>query len=527
MSPTSASSASEPPRPSGPDAGKRETVRQIRGSGLLLAGRAISLGLNVLVQVATVRVLSKEGYGVFAYAMSIAAIAEGLIGLGLPRAVARFVPMFDEMKDRARVLGTIVLALACMLAGGCVVVLLVVGLRGTLAGGLGDDPSAPIALAILSFLAPLQGFDRLFLELFSVFGRPRAIFARRFVLAPALRLAAVLLLAARDGGPVSLAVGYVVAGLIGLFFYGTMLVGLLREQHLLNRAAWSSMKVPAREIFAFALPLLSTEIVFVGIQQMDSLMLGHMVGADGVASLRAVVPIARLNQLVLDIFGILFTPLAARLYQRGDHEGVNRLYWSTTTWIAVLSFPIFAFTFTLARPLAFLLFGARYAASGELLALLSVAYYVHAALGPNGLTLNVYKLVRYTVLVNLVAFAIDFAGNLLMIPAFGAKGAALATATTLIVHNLLKQLGLRRTRGVRAFDPVAARPLLVVGAGAGALVLLEFVATPPLPVSIAAAVLVTGVVLARTRHALDVEGTFPEVLRIPGVKRLLGTSGRR
>ena len=173
MSPTSVSSGSEPPRPADADAGKRESARQIRGSGLLLAGRTISLGLNLLVQIATVRVLSKDGYGVFAYAMSIAAIAEGLVGLGLPRAVARFVPMFDEMKDRARVLGTIVLALVSTLAGGCVVVVLVVGLRGTLAGGLGNDASAPIALAILSLLAPLQGFDRLFLELFSVCRRTR------------------------------------------------------------------------------------------------------------------------------------------------------------------------------------------------------------------------------------------------------------------------------------------------------------------------------------------------------------------
>ena len=518
---------SEPPRPAGVDAGRRETVRQIRGSGLLLAGRAISLGLNLLVQIATVRVLSKEGYGVFAYAISIAAIAEGLIGLGLPRAVARFVPMFDEMNDRARVLGTIMLALASTLAGGCTIVLLVVGLRGTLAGGLGDDPAAPVALAILSLLAPLQGFDRLFLELFSVFGKPRAIFTRRFLLAPALKLAAVLVLAARGGGPVALAIGYVVAGLIGLFFYATMLAGLLREKQLLTRAAWSSLKVPAREIFSFALPLLSTEMVFVGIQQMDSLMLGHMVSADAVASLRAVVPVARLNQIVLDIFGILFTPLAARLLLRGDHEGVNRLYWATTTWIAVLSFPIFALTFALARPLAFLLFGARYADSGELLAFLSLAYYVHAALGPNGLTLNVYKLVRYTVVVNFIAFTMQIAGNLLMIPTFGAKGAALVTMMTLIIHNVLKQLGLRRTHGVHAFDPVAGRPLLVVGAGAGALALLELFARPSLPVSIAAAVVVTTLVLARTRHALDVEGTFPELLRLPGVKRLLGAPRHR
>ena len=511
-----------PPRDAGGRGGHQESLRQIRGSSLLLFGRMISLGLNLLVQVATVRVLSKEGYGVFAYALSIAAVAEGIIGLGLPRAVSRFLPIFDEEHDGARVLGTIALALASTLAGGCAVVLVVVGMRGTLAGGLGSDPSAAVALAVLSLLAPLQGFDRLFLELFSVFGKPRAIFFRRFVLAPALRLGAVLVLAMRHGGPVSLAVGYVVAGGIGLFFYGTMLAGLLRERGLLRREAWAALRVPARPIFAFALPLLTTELVFIGIQQTDALMLGQMVGATAVASLRAVAPVARLNQVVLDIFGILFTPLAARLFQRGDHAGVNRLYWNTTTWIAVLTFPVFALTFSLARPLASLMFGARYADSGELLAMLSLAYYVHAAVGPNGLTLSVYNLVRYSVLVNVLALALHVGANLILIPKLGAKGAALATTMTLTVHMLLKQWGLRATGGVRAFDPAAGRPLFVVGAGIVALVALEFLARPPPAVSAVAAVVVSVVVLVRSRRALDLAGTFPEAARLPGVQWLLG-----
>jgi O-antigen/teichoic acid export membrane protein len=500
----------------------RESVRQIRGSGLLLAGRALSLALNLVVQIATVRVLSKHGYGVFAYALSVAAVAEGIVGLGLPRAVARFLPIFDEQDDRPRMLGTIVLALAGTLACGAAAVLVIVGLRGTLAGELAFDPTAVLALAVLSALAPLQAFDRLQLELFSVFGHPRAIFARRFVLGPLLRLGAVLLLASRGGGPVALAIGYGVAGAVGVAFSATLLYRMLRERGLLHRRALREMKVPAAEIFAFALPLLSTEIVFVGIQQVDAVLLGQMVGPEAVASLRAVAPVARLNQVVLDIFGILFTPLAARLFQRGDHAGVNRLYWSTTSWVAVLTFPVFAVTFCLAEPLAGALFGAEYAESGEILAILSVAYYTHAALGPNGLTLNVYRLVRVVVIANILAFALHIAGNLMLIPAMGAKGAALATAATLLAHNGLKQWGLTRTRGgVRALDPVRARPLFVVAGAVVALVAVKWIWDPPLPAAIVLALVASVFVLLRTRHALEVGTTFPEVLKIPGVRRFL------
>jgi O-antigen/teichoic acid export membrane protein len=333
------------------------------------------------------------------------------------------------------------------------------------------------------------------------------------------------MIAVRGGGPVALAWGYVIAGLVGLVFYGHMLASLLRERGLLRPGAWATMKIPAQEIFAFAIPLLSTELVFLGIQQADAVMLGQMAGPAQIASLKAVVPFARLNVVVLDIFGIMFTPYAARLFARGDHAGVNRLYWSTTTWVAVLSFPIFAVTFMMGRYLAPILLGKTYADSGILLEILSFAYYIHAALGPNGLTLNVYKYVRYVVLINVIAFGLHITGNLLLIPRLGAEGAAIATASTLILHNAMKQFGLRRT-GVRWLDPAGLKPLGVVAMGVAALFAVEKTMRPSMPVSAAVAAVAILLVFLGTRRALDIETTFPQLMRIPGMSRILGVSGR-
>jgi O-antigen/teichoic acid export membrane protein len=498
----------------------REARRQIRGSSLLLSGRVISLGLNLLTQVLIVRTLSKEGYGVFAYALSVATIGEGIVGLGLHRAIARYVPIFDEDGDRSRMLGTIVLALGATLGAGLAAVLLVLGLRATLVGDLAAHESAIPVLIILSFLAPLQGVDRILLGLFSVFGRARAIFVRRFLLGPVLRLLVVGALLWRGGGVEFLAVGYVAAGAIGIAVYGAVLVSFLRARRILAPGAWREMRIPAREIFTFALPLLTTEIVFVGINHADSIMLGQMAGPEDVASLRAVYPVARLNQVVLEMFAILFTPLAARLYRRQDWEGIRQLYWRTATWIAVLSFPLFAATFSLARPLTTSLFGERYAGSAVLLALLTFGYYAHAALGPNGMLLNVYRLLRYAVIVNIVALCLNIVGNLVMIPRFGAKGAALATAGTLLIHNLLKQNGLRRARGIRPFAPTATRPYATIGGGLVILVAVEAAWSPPWPLALAVAAIVSSLVLIVNRGALDLVGTFPEIRQLPGASWL-------
>ena len=71
---------------------------------------------------------------------------------------------------------------------------------------------------------------------------------------------------------------------------------------------------------------------------------------------------------------LLFTPLAARLFARGDRAGIRELYWRTAAWMAVFSFPVFALTFVCAHELTVALFGERYASSAPVLALLALGY---------------------------------------------------------------------------------------------------------------------------------------------------------
>ena len=93
----------------------------------------------------------------------------------------------------------------------------------------------------------------------------------------------------------------------------------------------------------------------------DVILLGYFGGADDVADFRVIWPAAHLNQVVMASFALLFTPVAARMFARNDREGINNLYWQTAIWIAVLTFPIFALTFSLAAPVTETLYGSRYA----------------------------------------------------------------------------------------------------------------------------------------------------------------------
>ena len=507
----------------GPPDSADDTARQIRGSSLLTGGRGISLLVNFAVQVLIVRYLSKEGYGAFAYALSLVLVGESIVTLGLDRAITRFVPIYEERGQWDRLFGTLVLAFGTVLGLGAVLVLLVVGLQGWLAGSIIGDPQVVSVLAILAALAPIQAYDGLLIGMFAVFGNAWAVFVRKHVLGPMLKLAAVGALILVGSGVEFLAAGYVAAGLLGVVIYSFMLWRLLSRRGLIARLKTSGMTIPAREVLGFALPLLSSDLVYVVLTASDVILLEHFHSTTEVAAFRVVHSAAVLNQIVFTSFALLFTPLAARYFARGDAEGINLLYWRTATWMAVFSFPIFAMTFSLAGPVTITLYGAEYRDSAIYLALLSLGYYFNVALGFNGLTLKVFGRLRYIVTLNILAAVANVGLNLILIPRYGALGAAIGTTATLILHNLLKQAGLRLTTGISLFEWSVLRVYVVIGAAIGVLVVITTLVDLNLIAQIALAGAATLAVLLLNRDTLRVGDTFPALLKLRFGRRIFGS----
>ncbi|HMQ30939.1 MAG TPA: flippase [Chloroflexaceae bacterium] len=496
--------------------------RQIRGSSLLLAGRLISTGANLVVQVLTVNYLSKTDYGAFAYALSIVALGETIVTLGLDRAITRFVPIYHEREDYPRLFGTIALVIGAIISLSLVFALGVFGLQRVLAQQMGVDEFTFSLLLILLALAPIQAFDTVIMGLFATFASPRAIFVRRHMLTPGLRLATVALLIVSQGSVYFLALGYVVSGALAVALYIGLVVRLLRDVGLLQQFKLRGIVVPARDVLTFTIPLLSSDLVYVVMHTVDAVMLEMYHSTAEVAAFRAVQPAARLNQLVLTSFALLFTPVASRLFARNDREGINTLYWQTAVWIAVVSFPIFALSFSLAEPLTLTLFGERYADSAAILAALSFGYYINAAFGQNGLALKVVGRLRYIVLLNIAAALVNFGLNLLLIPRYGALGAAIGTAIALVVHNIFKQIGLSFDTGISVFERRYLGVYISIAVAAAGLLAVQMGLQPPFFVGFVLAALVSLVVLYINRAQLRIGSTFPELLRVPFVRKFFG-----
>lgn len=502
-------------------------AKHLRGSTLLLAGRVIAMAINFAVQVLIVRYLSKSDYGAFAYVMSLISLGSSLTVFGLDKTITRFVPIYQEKGEYHKLFGAIVMMVSTILSIGFFLVVLVFGLQSWIAGTFVKDQLVVQLLLLMIILSPIQALDSLLVGMLAIFVSPRAIFFRRHLLDPGLRLLVIFLLIGVHGNVYLLSAGYVIASALGVALYSVILIQHLRKQEFSRNFSFRNMKFPAREIFGFSIPLLTTNFVYIIRSQLVVVLLQYFRSTVDVASFRAVQPVGDLNTVVIQSFGVLFMPMMARMFAREDQQGIDNLYWQSAVWITVISFPIFLLTFSLAKPLTVLLFGERYAQSGLIMAVLAFGYYFNAALGFNADTLRIYGKLKLTVAIDIFAMLISVALSLLLIPRYGAIGAAITTCGTLVLYNILNQLGLRFTTKIDFFEWQYLRVYASIILGTLALVVFQKISNAPIYLGVGLAAVISLIVLLVNRNILNIEQTFPELLRFQIVRMLFATNRNR
>jgi O-antigen/teichoic acid export membrane protein len=517
----------DPGEPAGGGPGAQGTEKlnrkQIRGSGLLLAGRGLSSALKFIAELLIVRHLSTAAYGSWTWALSAVVLLESFSTMGLNRAIPRFIPLHWERGERQELFGVLLFVLGSLLAVGLLFVTAFFAFPTWVAGLAGASPGQSLdILFIVIFLLPIHAVGNFFTVLCAALGDSRSIFVRRYVFRPGLQLAVALVLVLMEADVRLLAYGWLLSSLAGVLYYSVSVFFTLRRRGLLAGSLDLRMPLPVRRVFAYTLPVMASDWFRTLMTTPAPLLLGYFSGMSTVALYQVVIPLVGLNTQVSQTFAMMFEPSASRVLARGDRAGLENLYWRAAAWVALLSFPGFALSFALAEPVTLLLYGERYQAAAAILSVLAVGMFLDAAMGFNDAALRVSGNVRWLMGVNVVGAIINIGLNLLLIPSMGALGAGIATGSAMVIYALLKQYCLWRATGVRGLHPTVVRfyvSLVLVVAGLSLLRVLWASNLWILLPSIALAGLTLALV---ARSTLSISDTFPELARWPLLKRVLG-----
>ncbi len=418
----------------------RTAILAKQGS-ITFAGDVIKKLFGFLIVAVMTRLVSPGVYGLFIIAVSLVLLVQTLAGLGLPKAVDYFVPQYLADGDEASARGVVYTAGSIVLLSSTLVAGTLIALRWRVAELFGE-PALAFAVLLLAGTMPLLALYNVLLASFYAIKRLKyRVYMRDFV-RPTVRLLVTALL---------LLSGFGLIGIVGGYFVG-LLVAVVVGALLLIRNAPQLLYGPVkpaapRPMLSYATPLAVAGLIYVILGQIDYFVIGFFGTAEGVGTYRVGYMLAANLLIVFTAVSPVFKPLIAEV--RDDDDDVRRQYRTATRWVAGLTLPL-AITLSLGSSAYLsLVFTPQYATASLAVVILAVGYLINVTCGgPDGALLQGLGYSRLVFLNTALLLAINAVGSALLVPRFGINGAAIGTATALVVAGVAAVSEVYLVRGI-------------------------------------------------------------------------------
>lgn len=431
---------------------------------LTITGRVLNFG----VQVALSNLLGLAGFGTFTFCGTVLTFLGAACLGGFSQTTVRYVAMSRSADQPADVRNVLRLALTFMgfLTLVCMAALYV--FRDQIANGLLSKPEfAPYTIWIIVALPGMvvMGWVGFALRAFRDVKSEALV---RHNLKPVLLIAAVLI-----AWPlVEFDLSWALIALT-LSVTGTAIFGMIKLRHHVRR-----QPVPTgspyrnREMLRFAMPIWLSRFSSLIMGQADRLLIGALSSLSQVGIYHSAYRVADFQKLTAGAFVPAFSTAVAEANSRNDHQALIEYYRMAVRWTLLVNLPIAMACWLFATPIL-RLFGHEFVTGTTVLSIIAFSSLINAGAGPAGLFLQMMGRERIE-MIALTCSAILVVGlNVLLIPAYGAAGAACGSGLAVICLNVTRVLALRRILHLFPFTPLTLRLLLVAALSALATCLVQ------------------------------------------------------
>jgi len=441
------------------------------------AAKIVEMVGGLAASVLLARLLAKEAYGVYGLALATVGILALAADLGVRETFGKFLPEVAGPERRRFIVRrfllwrlVLVTVATGVLLGGLAIL---AGRRATpIMAGEGHSPCALADLAPYAALVAAILAGRVVFTLFEAYSlstlRVRGLALARIgqTVLWIVSLVAMWRLGWWGLGPVLAVQGALVA-------LAALALAAADREAFLGRVE----AVPMRGVVRFGAAIWATLLVNVGVEHgIDAVLLGALASSAAEVA-RYTVGIA----LAVSLFGFLVSATSAvylpSLSAARAEGGPARLAEARTAYVKVMAaaVPPLALLFVLAPEILTGLYGPAYATSAPVLRVMCLALGLVALVGGgvNANTLLVLGRSRLFFWSRLAAGTLNVAGDILLIPPWGALGAAVATAGTIVGLHLFDLGAVRVLTGAG----LPGRFLLRVCGGTGAAATVLVLAT--------------------------------------------------
>lgn len=393
---------------------------------LVLFGGILGASAKLVERIVIARVLTLEAYGEVNIALAVMTVGATISLVGFRQGVPRYVSRFD---DEADIRGAWLTGLLVTTGVSALTVGVFVLSNARLIDLFFEQETSTQLLLLFVLTIPfkvsldvgigaIRGFEN---TIYKTYAKDLYYRGSRIVFLVILLYAGFGILAA--------GYAYLIAAVTAFLFAHVLLSRLM--------PLVGEFDLHTKEMMTFSAPLIISTVIGLLLSKTDTLMLGYFRSSAEVGLYSAAYPLANGMLVILSSFGFMYLPMTSRLDSNDKRDEVDSIYKVTTKWIYIITFPAFLVFVVFSSDVLSIIFGAEYAEAGLALTILAVGFFTNAAGGRNRETLSALGYTNYILLTNSVAFVLNVAMNLLLIPLYGYIGAAVASAASFVTFNVL------------------------------------------------------------------------------------------
>ena len=429
--------------------------RIVKGTSLVFVGTIVALILYFLARIILARAFTVSEYGVFNLALALISLVTLLALMGIPDYIPRKISYY-RVRDPSRIKNVVSTATLLILTGS-IIISIALHMTSNFLAAFFHDPRLFYVIKMLSLSIPFQALINLAISVFRGFERIREKIYFQNITIPSLWLSGLLII-------YYLKLPFNWVPPVYVMVYILTFIVLLAYVHRLKIISidFPSIDVGlAKNLLAFSLPLLFTGVMGFIMNWTDTLMIGYFKGSKLVGIYNVAAPLARLLTILLGAAGFIFLPIASELYAKGLMDEMRRVYQVITKWLFIATIPLFAAYVLFPKTVITIVFGTKYVGGYQALQILSIGFIFHVLVGLNGLSLIALGETRFVALYTLASAALNIILNLALIPAYSINGAAIATASSCILANIIASLKLYREYRIQPFYSNYIKTLII------------------------------------------------------------------
>ncbi len=406
----------------------------IKDAALGILVKVIGTLLTLLMSIILARSLGVEMYGVYSFAFAIVSIVGIPSMFGIPNLAVREIAKNKVLNDWATLKGFFVWSSSLIVIFSlCAISISIILLNIIGSGSLNKTEFDTILMGLV--LVPFFAFVHF--EGAAIRGLGFVIVGQlpETIIRPAILIISLCLFILFDESITSTSAMFLhiiasfaalVFGMGAILFYSPKQLFDVKSCKY-NTRSWLSSATP----LAF---IASTQLIN---QQADIFLLGIFRTSSEVGIYKVATATGALVVFGLQAINMIVAPRFSELYIKNEIEKLQLLVSFGSKITMIIAFPIVIVFCLYGGYILKTIFGEGYEYGVKALVILSVGQLVSASMGPVALLLNMTGHEKLALKGMLLSVVINLVMNLVLIPWYGLEGAAISTACSLILWNLL------------------------------------------------------------------------------------------